>query len=74
LKAQTGLVLIASLSNLALSIYLTRRLGVMGVCLGSIITQMLITFPAYSVLIPRLFARMEEGRVENGPQGVASLA
>jgi O-antigen/teichoic acid export membrane protein len=73
LKAQTGLVVIASLSNLALSIFLTRRLGVMGVCLGSITTQLLITFPAYAVLIPRLFARMTRARTETGPQDVTCV-
>ena len=72
LKAQTGLVVVASLVNLALSIYFTRRLGVMGVCLGSITSQLLITFPAYSFLIPRLFARI--ARVENGPNCFVSSA
>lgn len=74
LKAQTGLVVIASLTNLALSVYLTRRIGVAGVCLGSIISQLLITFPGYSVLIPRLFARITRARIENGPPYVTSLA
>jgi O-antigen/teichoic acid export membrane protein len=74
LKVQTMIAVVASLSNLALSIYLTRRVGVMGVCLGSIITQLLITFPTYSVLIPRLFARLATAKIENGPQGLISLA
>ena len=74
LKPQTWLMVISSLSNLALSIFLTRRLGVIGVCLGSIISQLFITFPAYSVLIPRLFARLAKARIENDLQGVTSLA
>lgn len=74
LKPQTVVAVIASMSNLALSIFLTRRLGVMGVCLGSIITQLLISFPAYSILIPRLFARMARAKIEIGPQGITSLA
>src|ERR1039458_4280158 len=40
LKPQTWLMVISSLSNLALSIFLTRRLGVIGVCLGSIISHL----------------------------------
>jgi len=55
LKAQATVAVFASLSNLGLSIYLTRRLGVMGVCLGSIITQLAITFPACFFMIRKLF-------------------
>jgi O-antigen/teichoic acid export membrane protein len=53
-KPQTLVVVFASLCNLCLSIILTRRLGVVGVCLGSILTQVLITWPFYCVMIPRL--------------------
>jgi len=74
LRPQTVLVVVTSLSNLALSILLTRRLGVVGVCLGSIITQLFITLPVYSVLIPRLFSRISMPRIENNPRGVTSLA
>lgn len=74
LKAQTIVAVFASLSNLALSIFFTRRLGVMGVCLGSIITQLLITFPVYSVLIPRLFMRLESAKIKNCPLEVTYLA
>ncbi len=74
LKAQTVLAVIVSLSNLALSIFLTRRLGVMGVCLGSIITQLLITFPTYSVLIPGLLKRLTRAEMENGLHGTTYLA
>jgi ABC-type glycerol-3-phosphate transport system permease component len=55
LRAQATVAVFASLSNLGLSIYLTRRLGVMGVCLGSIITQLAITFPACFFMIRNLF-------------------
>lgn len=55
LKVLTITSVFASLSNLALSIFLTRQLGVMGVCLGSIITQLTITFPACFFIIRNLF-------------------
>jgi O-antigen/teichoic acid export membrane protein len=58
----------ASLSNLALSIFLTRRLGVMGVCLGSIIAQLLIALPTCFVLIRSLFRSMAEAKIENFPK------
>lgn len=57
LKVLTITSVFASLSNLALSILLTRRLGVIGVCLGSISTQLVITFPVCFVLIRSLFRR-----------------
>lgn len=53
-KPQTLVVVFASICNLGLSILLTRRLGVVGVCLGSILTQVLITWPFYCVMVPRL--------------------
>jgi O-antigen/teichoic acid export membrane protein len=58
LKSQTIIAVIASLSNLALSIFLTRRFGIIGVCLGSTIAQLAITIPASTFLIQRLFARI----------------
>jgi O-antigen/teichoic acid export membrane protein len=58
LKIQTIQAACASGANIALSIFLTKRLGVMGVCLGSIITQLLITFPTYIVVIRRLFHKL----------------
>jgi len=74
MKEQTGLAVIVGLSNLALSIFLTRRFGVIGVCLGSIFTQLFITFPVYSILIPRLFAKLTSARAEDGTPGVTYLA
>ena len=67
LKQQAALAIVVSASNLALSILLTRWLGVVGVCLGSIVTQLLFTFPVSAVLISRLFARMSirEGNILN---------
>ena len=59
MKAQAMVAVIVSLSNLAVSILLTRRLGVIGVCLGSIITQLVIALPASSFIIRRLFRRVE---------------
>ena len=72
LKAQTVLALVASLCNLGISIYLTHRLGVIGVCLGSILSQLFIVFPAYFFLIPQLFRALtkptlEEGRMVQAP-------
>jgi O-antigen/teichoic acid export membrane protein len=58
LKMQTVIAVVASLSNLALSIFLTRRLGVMGVCLGSIITQLLIALPLYGLVIRNLLKEL----------------
>jgi O-antigen/teichoic acid export membrane protein len=73
LKALTITSVFASFSNLALSIFLTRRLGVMGVCLGSIVTQLLITFPICFVLIRLLFRRLAKEKMECGLEEPASL-
>lgn len=59
LKAQAIVWVFSSLANLALSIYFTRRLGVIGVCLGSIISQLTITFPACFFMIRNLFRNAE---------------
>jgi O-antigen/teichoic acid export membrane protein len=59
LKVQAVISGVACLTNLALSIFLTRSLGVVGVCLGSILTQLLITLPLCSWAIRNLFRRME---------------
>jgi O-antigen/teichoic acid export membrane protein len=74
MKVQTIVAVIASLSNLALSIFFTRRFGVMGVCLGSIIAQLLITLPVCSFLIRDLFRRLAEAKTENGLKDATSLA
>ena len=58
LKAQTVVALIAGSANLALSIFLTHRFGIIGVCLGSILSQLFITIPAYTFLTRNLFSRM----------------
>jgi len=62
LRGQMIIAVIAALSNLALSILLTRRFGVVGVCLGSIIAQLAITLPASAFLIHGLFSRMAEAQ------------
>jgi O-antigen/teichoic acid export membrane protein len=74
LKVLTIVAVFASLINLVLSIFLTRRLGVMGVCLGSIITQLGITLPACFVLVRKLFRRMARAKMENGLDEVIYLA
>jgi O-antigen/teichoic acid export membrane protein len=68
LREQTIIVVVASLTNLALSIFLTRRLGVVGVCLGSIATQLLIVLPMYSWVIRQLFKKMAAVAVNNSSQ------
>jgi O-antigen/teichoic acid export membrane protein len=58
LKSQIVIALLTGSSNLALSIFFTRRFGVIGVCLGSIVSQLVITIPAYAFLIRTLFSRI----------------
>ncbi|WP_348260968.1 oligosaccharide flippase family protein [Telmatobacter sp. DSM 110680] len=65
LRVQAIAAVIASLTNLALSIILTRRFGVIGVCLGSIITQLAITFPIYAFIIRDLFGEIAKAKFEN---------
>jgi len=67
LKVQAIIAAAASLSNLALSIFLTRRLGVIGACLGSIITQVVISLPAYMFVIARLFRNLSRSNAEDSP-------
>lgn len=74
LKVQAIIAAIASLSNLALSIVLTQRLGVVGVCLGSILTQTFMAFPAYFFVIRNLFRTMAMPKVESDPQPELGLA
>jgi O-antigen/teichoic acid export membrane protein len=73
LKLQSITAVIASLCNLALSIYFTRRLGVAGVCLGSILAQLLIMLPVSLALIRNLFRRLENTKTEVG-LGEAALS
>jgi O-antigen/teichoic acid export membrane protein len=63
LKLRAPVTVFASIVNLGLSIYLTRRLGVMGVCLGSIITQVAIMIPVCGFLIRNLFKSMDDGKL-----------
>ena len=65
LKAQAVVAVVASLVNLALSIILTRRMGVIGVCLGSIITQITISLPLYSWIIRDMFKKIAETTMGN---------
>lgn len=74
LKAQSIVAVIVGISNLAISILLTRWLGVIGVCLGSIITQLFITFPFYLILIPRALRDMAQAAVHASPRNVTSSA
>jgi O-antigen/teichoic acid export membrane protein len=74
LREQTGLAVIVSTCNLGLSIYLTLRFGVIGVCLGSILTQVFITFPVYFFLVRSLFKRLAGPAIERNIHGAANLA
>jgi O-antigen/teichoic acid export membrane protein len=74
LKEQTLVVVVASLSNLLLSIVLTRRFGIMGVCLGSIISQLLITLPMFLLLVRRLFRSIEMATKEKSVEDPIYLA
>ncbi len=74
LREQTGLAVIVSTCNLGLSIYLTFRFGVIGVCLGSILTQAFITFPVYFFIVRDLFKRLAGPGIERHIHGVANPA
>jgi O-antigen/teichoic acid export membrane protein len=71
LKLRAPVTVCSSLVNLALSIYLTRRLGVIGVCLGSIITQVAIVGPVSAFLIRNLFKSMDDGKLGLGSCGAS---
>jgi len=58
LRIQTIVAVVSSLLNLALSIVFTRKFGVIGVCLGSIITQVLIAIPVCSIAIHRFLGQL----------------
>lgn len=64
-RLQVTVAGVASIANLALSIFLTRRLGVIGVCLGSIITQLMFTYPIFFLLVRDLFGKMDQVRLES---------
>jgi hypothetical protein len=68
------ITVVASLSNLAISIYLTRRLGVIGVFLGTIITQLLITLPVSFSLVRNLFIHLAEAKFESTLIEITDLA
>lgn len=63
LKTQAIVAVFASMSNLGISILLTRQFGVIGVCLGSIITQVLIAWPTFAFLTSRLFKELHRTRI-----------
>jgi O-antigen/teichoic acid export membrane protein len=73
LKVQASLALIISSMNLGISILLTRRFGVIGVCLGSIITQVLIAYPAFVILIRKLFKTWQTGTERPLQQAIDSM-
>jgi O-antigen/teichoic acid export membrane protein len=70
LRPQVLLAVVVGVSNLALSIFLTKSFGVVGVCLGSILTQVLITFPTYVFLIRGLFERLSTAGASDAIRGI----
>jgi O-antigen/teichoic acid export membrane protein len=58
LKLQSICATVASVVNLGLSIFFTRRLGMIGVCMGSIIAQVLISLPVYSWITIEFFQEL----------------
>lgn len=75
LRIRVPVTAISSIVNLFLSIYLTRRFGVIGVCLGSIITQVTIIGPVGIYQIRGLFKEMAYGTAISGvPSPVAVSA
>jgi len=74
LKLQALALSFTSVANLALSIYLTRRFGVIGVCLGSIVAQVVIMGPVSFYLVRKLFHRMADGSIgRQNPQSPSIL-
>jgi O-antigen/teichoic acid export membrane protein len=73
LKVITIVSVFVGITNIALSIYLTRRVGVIGVCLGSIITQLLITYPTCFFLIRNMFIRLAKAKQEDRTYEVTLL-
>ncbi|MGD0738644.1 MAG: oligosaccharide flippase family protein [Terracidiphilus sp.] len=63
LKGQAAAAAVACVVNLGLSIYLTRRIGIAGVCLGSVIAQATIALPAYIYLATQLRRQLAEARI-----------
>lgn len=74
IKVQAIIAIIASSTNLTLSILLTRRFGVIGVCSGSIITQLLIVFPVSAYVIRCLLSRLANDKTKIDLQPVPLVA
>lgn len=71
LKIQLFVAPPVSVINLALSIYLTRSFGLVGVCLGSTIAQSCLALPIYWVVIRRRFRAMGEFSPNNQLQSLS---
>jgi O-antigen/teichoic acid export membrane protein len=72
LKTLTIAAVIASAANLAFSIVLTRKFGVVGVCAGSIISQLVITLPVTVLVIRGLFRRLDAAKCASPPGDASS--
>jgi O-antigen/teichoic acid export membrane protein len=74
MKVQTIFAVISSAVNLALSIFFTRRFGLIGVCLGSIVAQLAIMVPVSLYVIRNLFLTLEAATARNRSDDATSLA
>jgi O-antigen/teichoic acid export membrane protein len=59
IKVQAICGVFMALTNIGMSIYLTRHIGISGVVYGSILSQLCCIFIPYGLLLPRLLARVE---------------
>jgi O-antigen/teichoic acid export membrane protein len=55
-----------ALANIALSIFLTRRIGVAGLIWGTVISYTAFVVVPYAVLVPRLVVRLRETSTSTG--------
>jgi len=59
IRLQAVLGVLMAIVNLALSIYLTRHIGISGVIFGSIIAQVAIVLIPFALYLPRLLSKLE---------------
>jgi O-antigen/teichoic acid export membrane protein len=57
----------AALLNLALSIWLTRRIGAVGVVLGSTISVAIFIIPVFTYVIPNVFGKLDQQAAKGQP-------
>jgi O-antigen/teichoic acid export membrane protein len=59
-----------AVSNVLLSIYLTRRIGISGVVFGSILSQVIFVMIPYFAYVPRILAQLHVRRPSGSPMGM----